>query len=258
MKICIVDGCDKKQRVKAGYCSAHNYKYKTHGDPLGGRRGASPGAPLAWIISNKDYQGEDCLVWPFAISRYGYGTIKHSGKRRVASRVMCEYAHGMPDDQEMHAAHECGNGHKGCMNPKHLSWKTRKENEKDKIRHGTLNRGSKVHNAKLTEAQALEIAKLKGEFKQSDLAKMYGVSVAVIAHIHSGGTWLSFTDGNHLKKSKFAYGKDHCCAKIDENDVRKIRELRGKLMQWEIGEMFGIDRSQVGKIQRREWWKWVD
>ena len=189
MKTCIVDGCENKRHVKIGYCGKHYYKFKTHGDPLGGRRGASPGAPLKWIQENANYQGEDCLTWPFEIGRYGYGSVKHNGKRRVASRVMCEFAHGLPPEEGMDAAHSCGNGSKGCMNPRHLSWKTRAENNKDKIAHGTHRQGESINFAKLTEDQVKFIIEAKGKYLQRELAEMFGVADSCISRIQSGKRW---------------------------------------------------------------------
>ncbi len=81
-RICAVDGCGKKLHSR-DYCGAHYYKFKVHGDPLGGRRGASPGAPFKWLNQNKDYAGDACLIWPFERTRWGYGTIKRDGKKRV-------------------------------------------------------------------------------------------------------------------------------------------------------------------------------
>jgi DNA-binding transcriptional regulator YiaG len=258
MNICSVDGCDKKRHVKIGYCSKHYARFKKHGDPLGGRKGSPRGAPLKWIEEHADYDLNDCIRWPFAVSRYGYGIVTHNGKRRVASRVMCEKSQGLPEDPSMDAAHVCGNGAKGCMNPNHLSWKTRKENMADAVDHKTWKRGDMDPRASISNAQASEIAALKGVIKQSEIAKKFGVSAAVVAKIHNGSHWKEYVDKGALVKSRFSYGKDHYCAKITEVDVREIRRLRGQKSQSELAQIYGIDKSQVGKIQRRVWWKWVE
>lgn len=258
MKICIVDGCENKRHVKIGYCGKHYAKFKAHGDPLGGRRGASPGAPLKWIHDNANYQGDDCIAWPFEVTHHGYGSIKHNGKRRVASRVMCEIAHGMPPQEKMDAAHSCGNGHKACMNPRHLSWKTRKGNAQDAIRHGTWVHGEKMPSHVLTERKAKKIADLKGQLRQTEIAELLGVDVDLVGKVHAGLTWAWATKGVASKVSKFSRGQDHYCAKITPDDVREIRRLRGKVKQKDLAKKYEIDPSQVGKIQRRVWWAWVE
>lgn len=258
MKICIVEGCEKKQHVKLGYCSAHYYKFKAHGDPLGGRRGASPGAPLQWIKDHASYEGDDCIKWPFEISRYGYGSIKYEGKRTTASRVMCIIAHGKPSEPKMDAAHACGNGHIACMNPRHLSWKTRQANVEDMKIHGTKRQGESVHFTEATEEQAREIIRLRDEMKQADIAERVGVTVSTVAHIHCGHTWKHVAEEmGYIPEKRILRGEQSASAKVTEADVREIRRLRGRLLQREIADIFGIDKSQVGKIQRREWWAWV-
>lgn len=187
-KTCAVEGCDIKRNAY-GYCSRHAYHFKVHGDPLGGRRGASPGEPLRWIKENINHQGDDCLKWPFETGRYGYGTIKIDGKKRVASRVMCEFAHGDAPTEEHQAAHSCGNGHLGCMNPRHLSWKTRVENAADAIDHGTWNHGEKVPQSKLTRHDVLKIRALSNKVSQKDLAKRFGVSQSQIHRVVARKDW---------------------------------------------------------------------
>lgn len=188
-KLCAVLGCGKPKHAH-GYCSRHAYHFKTHGDPLGGRRGASPGEPLRWIAEHAAYEGDECLKWPFEIGRYGYGTVKAGGKKRVASRVMCEAAHGPPPTPDHQAAHSCGKGHEACTNPQHLSWKTRVENVADSIVHGTWNHGESVPNAKLTAEDVREIRRLAGSIRQEDLGEMFGVSPSNISRIVTRKHWV--------------------------------------------------------------------
>lgn len=188
IRLCAVDGCGKKFHSH-GFCAAHYSKFKRHGDPLAGRRGASPGAPMEWVRQHASYQGDDCVKWPFEIGRYGYGTVKHKGKRRPASRVMCIVAHGEPPTPKHEAAHSCGNGHKACMNPAHLRWATKIENVHDAIAHGTNVRGEKVGSAKLTESDVREIRRLAATIQQKSIAEMYGVLPNCISRIVSRTRW---------------------------------------------------------------------
>ena len=187
-KVCAVDGCGKPKHGYI-YCGKHYAKWKAYGDPLAGRSGPSPGEPLRWIAEHAAYQGDHCLQWPYERSRYGYGTVKHGGKKRVASRVMCELAHGLPPSDGYDAAHSCGNGHHGCMNPRHLSWKTRKENCVDTAEHGRAYRGERHGWAKLTEAEAREILRLGGTMKQEEIAQRFGVQGSLVSRILAGKRW---------------------------------------------------------------------
>lgn len=188
LPICKIPGCGKKQHAH-GYCSRHASKLRRHGDPLGGRAGSSPGEPLRWIEEHASYAGDDCLPWPFEIGRYGYGTVKEAGRKRVASRVMCERAHGPAPGTNFDAAHSCGNGHLGCTNPTHLSWKTRKGNVGDAIAHGTWKRGANDANAKLSDDDVREIRRLAGSMLQKDIAALFGVRQGQISRVISGVRW---------------------------------------------------------------------
>ncbi len=185
-KICGVEGCGNPQHAR-GYCGKHNYKFVKYGDPLAGRRGASPGEPLRWIEAHVGHQDDGCLLWPFEIGRTGYGTVRHKDKRRVASRVMCEMAHGAPNDPAMDAAHSCHNP--PCCNPRHLRWATRSENNLDMAENGTAMRGEKVVFSKLTEADIHEIRSLEGTMRQQDIADRFGVNATAVSRILSGKRW---------------------------------------------------------------------
>jgi hypothetical protein len=86
------------------------------------------------------------------------------------------------------AAHSCGNGHLGCVSPRHLSWKTHKENMADKVQHGTLSRGERIRNSKLTES-AVRSMKQSGFADIKGLAKTYGVCRQTIEAVKHGITW---------------------------------------------------------------------
>ena len=184
-KLCAVHGCEGVTHTK-GYCGKHAYKFRTYGDPLAGRTSAPSGAPLAWIQEHKGAQQDECLVWPYEISSHGYGVLKRGGKKRIASREMCEAAHGKPPSKAMDAAHSCHN--RACCNPRHLRWATRSENNLDMFKDGTAMCGEKVAWAKLTEAQVWEIRRLSGK-PHGEIAAAYGVESSTISRILSRKRW---------------------------------------------------------------------
>ncbi|WP_141683630.1 hypothetical protein [Rhizobium sp. AC27/96] len=181
---CIVDGCNK-QPTAHGYCVSHYKRFLRHGDPTGG--GTSMKATSAWIEAHRSYQSDECLTWPFSYSIIGYGTAYHNGEFSNASRIMCIAAHGEPPAKDFEAAHDCGRGNLGCVNPRHLSWKTKTENEADKLRHGTHNRGENHGMAKLCADDVLAIR--SSEDLPSDLAIRYGVSRTAITKIKRKKSW---------------------------------------------------------------------
>lgn len=111
------------------------------------------------------------------------------GRRTLASRVMCVLAHGEPPDLSYEAAHSCGNGANGCLNPGHLSWKTRTENQGDRVEHGTHQRGERQWKAKLTESDVRTIRKRAEQERQSVIAKDYGINQCTVSEIKTGRKW---------------------------------------------------------------------
>lgn len=184
--LCSVQGCGKSERAR-GLCAAHYTRLKRHGDPLSGR--VMDGGPLRWLYDLADHKGSACVIWPFRKRWNGYGEVSFRGKRTAASRVMCIIAHGDPESEDMHAAHSCGNGFGGCVNPKHVSWKTKSENETDKVDHGTSNRGERHGMSKLTSDDILNIRSLASHMTHKEIAKAHGVTRSTVGAIITRKRW---------------------------------------------------------------------
>lgn len=71
-----------------------------------------------------------------------------------------------------------------------LRWDSRKENLKDRERHGTVNRGSRNGQSRLSEGDVASIRTMiaAGE-RTSVIAKSFGVSPSTISGIKSGHRW---------------------------------------------------------------------
>lgn len=185
---CSVDGCEKHSHAR-GFCAAHYYHFRKRGDP-------SKKAPkktsrvMEWLLSHVDHEDEEeCLTWPFSTNIHGRAAMRLRGKTSSAYREMCRLAHGEPDSDVMHAAHSCGKGHLGCINPNHLRWATPGENEADKLIHGTDNRGSRHGLSKLKEEDVINIRLLQGELDKKRVGDMYGVSHWTISDIWARRRW---------------------------------------------------------------------
>lgn len=115
------------------------------------------GKTIQWIQDHLSYPHDDwCLIWPFSRTR-GYGQFGYLGKGYYAHRYMCELVHGAAPSPEHQAAHSCGNGVEGCVNPKHLSWKTQSENQLDCRQHGTQAKSYDGISGRLSAEQAHQI-----------------------------------------------------------------------------------------------------
>jgi hypothetical protein len=171
-----------------GLCSKHYNRLRRHGDPLV-TKCTPKGEPKKFyqevVLA---YEGDECLIWPYNTVN-GYGSMWHYGRTRNVSRVLCEDVHGPAPTPKHEGAHSCGKGHLGCVAKRHLSWKTQKENQADKLVHGTHNRGERSASAKITETQAREILSLKGKETQVVTAKRFGVSNRSVSNIQRRESW---------------------------------------------------------------------
>jgi hypothetical protein len=132
-----------------------------------------------WVRAHLDYDLDFCLIWPFSSAGNGYPKF---GENVAVHRLMCEHRNGPPPTPGHHAAHSCNNGVRGCVNPKHVSWKTRSENMRDSLRRGELLR-------KLTPEQVDEIRALHGRMPIIEIAAKFGVRTSTIRGIVTGKTW---------------------------------------------------------------------
>ena len=183
---CIIEGCESERCNSHGYCWMHYMRWRRHGDPLF----TTKGRPQKWLLEHVSYEGDDCLSWPFGGRNNGYGTLVFNGNHTSAHRQMCTLVHGDPPSPRHEAAHSCGNGHLGCVNPRHLRWATPEENQADKLLHGTHNRGERSGSARLKERQVHAIRKmLASGHKRAEIARRFGVTDGCIKGIAYRKTW---------------------------------------------------------------------
>lgn len=188
--LCSVEDCGTPATCR-GFCSKHYQKMKKYGDPLRTVKPTPDGEVIKFFENVVlTYEGEECLFWLYSRYENGYAQMKANGKTAIVSRRVCEEINGPPPTDEHVAAHECGKGHLGCVSPRHLNWKTRVENEEDKLLHGTAPRGERCGAAKITEEQAREILSLRGVEKQNAIARRFGISRQAIYKIHNGKNWF--------------------------------------------------------------------
>ena len=133
---------------------------------------------------------ETCWLWTASKDAKGYARFStggRKGKSHSAHRTAYELWVGQIPDNLV-VRHKCKN--KDCVNPEHLETGTQVDNEADKVRDGTTNRGERCGTAKLTNEQVADIRRRVGQ-KGVELAKEFGVSKATISQILSATTWTN-------------------------------------------------------------------
>lgn len=151
-----------------------------------------------WAMVEKT---DGCWLWRGASGKNGYGKIRRNGVRVMAHRASYELCVG-PIPDGLKVCHHCDNGR--CVNPSHLFVGSQRENMQDALKKGRLpvahRRGESHYRSKLTTAQASEIKRLyacgrqhkhlaRGEYTQSQIAKMVGCSPSTVNQIVRGVSW---------------------------------------------------------------------
>lgn len=182
--ICLV--CDRPALARS-YCAKHYQRLRRHGDPLAGRPISAQRAFIERLLVEKH---TGCVIWPFATTNGGYASASLDGKPVVVSRLICGLVNGDPPHVGMEAAHRCGNGAIGCVNPMCLYWATKAENNADKIRHGRAPAGENHWRCKLTDSQ---VAAIRSDTRLSTVvAAEYGISRVHVSRIRSGTQRISY------------------------------------------------------------------
>lgn len=182
-KPCSIEGCNRPAWAR-GWCTRHYHRWHMHGDPLGGNPSTTASDQLlAFFEAALVHHSNDCLLWPYGQNGVGYAIMKG----RAVHRLVCDRVHGPPPFHKSEVAHSCGV--RKCINHRHLRWDTRAGNLADRLLHGTDSRGQKSWNAKLTEADVLQIRQLRSYLSSDEIAAMFGVARATINGIFSGRVW---------------------------------------------------------------------
>lgn len=175
-RICSVNGCGKPAYCRQ-LCKPH---WKQCDTPRPRRE-----TNFEWLLRVAlSHGGTDCLFWPFARTSTGRAEVWHAGAVKNASRLVCTMAHGAPESPDLHAAHSCGNGHLGCVNPTHLRWATALENLDDKIKH------ARPRQYKRQNFSDDDIRRIRADKRPSRvICTEYGVAKGTISDIRIRRTW---------------------------------------------------------------------
>lgn len=144
-----------------------------------------------WRVNSQTVEKENgCLEFTGCKDDCGYGRINNGhGKLVRLHRAVWERDHGAPP-KGMVVMHLCDN--RACIRPSHLVLGTQAQNIADmdlKGRRRTL-RGSEHGMSKLSEMDIPVIRrKLSSGQTQASIAKEYGVTEGMIAHIAHGRSW---------------------------------------------------------------------
>jgi hypothetical protein len=145
-------------------------------------------ASLDWFWAQVEVVGE-CWEWKGQRNVKGYGSVKVAGKSLLAHRLSyLLYVGRLTPGHSV--CHRCDNP--PCVRPDHLFAGTAKDNVEDMIRKGRNEaiRGERVHSARLTADQVLEIRREAARgVPRRELGLRFGVSHGTISEIVTRRKW---------------------------------------------------------------------
>lgn len=118
----------------------------------------------------------------------GYYVVKIYYQTRSVHRLLLLTFVGRPPFRNAHTRHLNGNPLDNRL--ENLAWGTAKDNAADRIRHGTVLRGSAVYGAKLNDSLVRKIRRLYAiRHNITALARRFGVWPRTILYAATGRTW---------------------------------------------------------------------
>lgn len=222
MARCSIEGCEDHATVR-GWCHRHYQRWREHGDP----QAPVKERPLSKATGPCTVEGCERPLLAKGLCRLHYDRMRNSGRvdlesamERLLKRRVVDPATGcwlldgrrgrdqliiVRDDEGkagqparasykamrgpipdgMFVCHRCDEP--CCFNPDHLFLGSAADNSADMVTKGRSARGSKQHNAKLTEDQVYAIRRDPRGCRR--LARAYGVSPSLILLIRKRRIW---------------------------------------------------------------------
>jgi hypothetical protein len=156
--------------------------------------------------------------------------------------------------------HEACHGPGGALDNRlvNLRWGTPAQNQADRVRDGTSNRGTRQWQAKLTDEIVLECRRryAAGETQQV-LAAEYGVHQAAMSQAITGASWAWLPDAVPIDRKRHGtQGAAHHSAKLTPEIVEEAhRRNEAGETQRALAAEYGVTQATLWKALNGRTWK---
>ena len=192
-----------------------------------------------------------CIEWSGG-HEHGRPTmqIEQTGKFQVSRLVWMMHRGAIPKGKVIRH-YVCNNGK--CVNVDHFLLGTRKENNDDKVKDGTIPMGAASWNAKITEEIVRRVREPKVNLRA--MAEELGFRYHTLYQARVGISWKHIVDPPPVTESMRQQGEDTPTAKLTAVSVNEIRNSTESIS--ELSRRYGVSRPAIRSIQKRESWKSV-
>jgi hypothetical protein len=198
-EFCSVIDCDARA-VAGSLCSKHHHRFVRYGDPMYINPRRIVGSLRASFEAKYEVcERTGCWNWRAGVNNSGYGMMAPTEWGTLAHRISYGLHVGpIPKGKGPHGTcvcHRCDN--RLCVNPEHLFLGSNADNIADRDKKGrqvTL-RGAKNVNAKLTDADVIEIrAMFESGAMLREVSERFSISKANASDIKRGRIWAHVKD----------------------------------------------------------------
>ena len=187
---------------------------------------------------------DTCWLWKKAKTTAGYGVFAENRKTQYAH----QYAWKLWKSPTLPKVirHKCRNRH--CVNPDHIEGGTQLENNRDRERDGTDNKGERHGNSILTEENVIEMRRLRREgMSLEDLMKRYDCGGTCIQLALSGQTWSHIANPiTEQEKKQLRHHKKGKLTEEDKTDIR--RRYADGVTQTRLANDYGVTQTTIYRV----------
>nr|DAQ80062.1 MAG TPA: endonuclease [Caudoviricetes sp.] len=230
--VCKIEGCDKGGKLRRGLCGMHNQRLIRHGDPHANPAVRRHGCIVEGCDRRHAVRGYCKLHYDRFLR---LGDPKAASPARIAPGTRLKWLQAHAD----HTGSDC------------LLWPF----SRDRKGYARITVDGVQRCASRTMCEIVN-----GPPPSHDMQAAHSCGHGHLGCVHPTHLRWDTVGGNHADKiahGTHIQGEAQGSSKLTEADVYEIRALKGRMLQREIGERFGIAQTTVGKIHRRKAWAWL-